>query len=84
MRNDPILRRIRGHQANLERYARMLPTNLTELERQYIHRRIAEERGAIAKLEAQRLVTTVASAADPATYIAARAAARKSDSGRTA
>ncbi len=64
---------LRGHRANLDRYARMLATNLTELERQYIHRRIAEEHAAIARLEAQRFTAT----ADPATLIAAREAERR-------
>ncbi|MFZ5690652.1 MAG: hypothetical protein ACOY5F_05295 [Pseudomonadota bacterium] len=73
---DTVLRRIRGHKANLDRYARLLATNLTELERQYIHRRIAEERAAISRLETQRLATTIAATADPQTLIAARAAAR--------
>lgn len=75
--SDNIYRRIRGHRANLDRYARMLGTNLTELERDYIHRRIAEENSAIAKLEAQRLATRIATTADPETLVAARAAARK-------
>jgi len=43
--------RLRVHRANLERFARLLPNNLSESEREYIHRRIAEEHSAIAKLE---------------------------------
>ena len=74
---DTVFRRIRGHKANLDRYARLLATNLTELERQYIHRRIAEEQAAIARLETQRLATKIAATADPQTLITARAAARK-------
>jgi hypothetical protein len=84
MKEDAVLRRIRGHKANLDRYARMLSTNLTDLERQYIHRRIAEEHSAMAKLEAERLAKSVATAADPSTLIAARAAARKLGSGQSA
>lgn len=74
---DTVFRRIRGHKANLDRYARLLATNLTELERQYIHRRIAEEQAAITRLETQRLATKIAATADKQTLIAARAAARK-------
>jgi hypothetical protein len=33
----------RGHRQNIERYCRLLATELTELERQYLHKRIAEE-----------------------------------------
>lgn len=84
MRQDDVRRRIRGHQANLERYARMLSTNLTELERQYIHRRIAEEHSAITRLEAGRLATSVRGNADPETLIAARAAARQLNAKRQA
>jgi hypothetical protein len=42
--------KILSHQRNLQRYARLLATELTELERQYLHKRIAEER-----LELERL-----------------------------
>jgi hypothetical protein len=52
---EAIARRIRGHKANLDRYARLLATNLTELEREYVHRRIAEEHRAIEHLGAGRL-----------------------------
>jgi hypothetical protein len=76
MKEDRTLRLISGHRANLDRYARLLAGNLTELERQYIHRRIAEEHRTITKLEAQRLATRVAAAADADTLIAARQAAR--------
>src|SRR6266478_1937126 len=32
-----------GHRRNIERYCRLLATELTDLERQYLHKRIAEE-----------------------------------------
>jgi len=38
------LLRVRAHQNNLQRYCRLLATELTETERQFIHNRIAEER----------------------------------------
>jgi hypothetical protein len=34
---------VRRHQQNIERYCRLLATELTDLERQYLHKRIAEE-----------------------------------------
>jgi hypothetical protein len=35
--------KIISHQNNIRRYSRLLATDLTELEREYLHRRIAEE-----------------------------------------
>ena len=35
--------KIVSHQRNIQRYAWLLATNLTDLERQYLHKRIAEE-----------------------------------------
>ncbi len=35
--------KILTHQRNIQRYARLLATELTDLERQYLHKRIAEE-----------------------------------------
>jgi hypothetical protein len=42
---------IRAHQNNINRYARLLATHLTDHERTYVHRRMAEER-----LELERLM----------------------------
>ena len=42
--------RIAAHEACLKRYARLLTTHLTEIERDFIHKRIAEERLALEKL----------------------------------
>jgi hypothetical protein len=36
--------KILSHERNIQRYCRLLATELTELERQYLHKRIAEER----------------------------------------
>jgi hypothetical protein len=73
---DVNMIRLKAHKSNLDRYARLLATNLTQVERDYIHRRIAEEHSAVARLEAERLAKSVAGSADPGTLIAARAAAR--------
>ncbi len=53
MMTDMIAARIRAHQANIRRYSRLLATQLTDLERQYIHRRIAEERRELEQLQAE-------------------------------
>jgi hypothetical protein len=42
---------IEAHRSNLVRYCQLLATNLTELERDFIHRRIAETRRALDQLE---------------------------------
>ena len=41
---------IRAHQNNINRYCRLLATDLTEVEREYVHRRIVEERQGLEKL----------------------------------
>ena len=42
---------VRGRQRNIERYCRLLATELTDLERQYLHKRIAEEHAELGRLE---------------------------------
>ncbi len=42
---------VRGHRRNIERYCRLLATELTDLERQYLHKRIAEEYAQLKRLE---------------------------------
>jgi precorrin-2 methylase len=60
---------IRVRQANLNRYRRLLETQLTETERAYIERRIAEEQEAIERLARH------AQSADISTVVAAHALA---------
>ena len=43
--------RLSIHQKNIERYEDLLETKLSELERQYIEKRISEERLAMAVLQ---------------------------------
>jgi hypothetical protein len=43
--------RVRRHRQNIERYCRLLATELTDLERQYLHKRIAEEYAQLEQLE---------------------------------
>jgi hypothetical protein len=42
--------RIRAHQNNIDRYQGLLKTELTEVELQYLEKRLSEERFAIAML----------------------------------
>jgi hypothetical protein len=43
--------RLGAHQKNVERYLRLLETHLTETERQFLEKRLSEERFAIAMLD---------------------------------
>jgi hypothetical protein len=43
--------RIKVHRANIDRYRKLLAGRLTRVEREYVMRRIAEERAAIKRLE---------------------------------
>jgi 5-bromo-4-chloroindolyl phosphate hydrolysis protein len=42
---------VRRHRQNIARYGRLLATELTDLERQYLHKRIAEEYAQLKQLE---------------------------------
>lgn len=42
---------IDAHRTNLRRYCQLLATDLTDLEREFIHKRIAETRRALEQLE---------------------------------
>jgi hypothetical protein len=41
---------MQSHRRNIRRYSRLLSTPLTDLERQYLHRRIAEEQAELERL----------------------------------
>ena len=43
---DERIARLRTHQKNIDRYQRLLKTKLTEFERQYLEKRLSEERSA--------------------------------------
>ena len=43
--------RVRAHRANIERYRKLLAGRLTRVEREYVMRRIAEERIELKRLE---------------------------------
>ena len=50
MKIDYRTARMRTHRRNIQRYGRLLATSLTDLERQYLHRRIAEEQAELERL----------------------------------
>jgi hypothetical protein len=50
--------RVRHHRQNIERYCRLLATELTDLERQYLHKRIAEEHAQLERLEKRQQYST--------------------------
>ena len=50
---DALTARIRAHRANIDRYQRLLATQLTAIERAYVHKRINEERAELERLEGQ-------------------------------
>ena len=49
---DEELARIRAHRNNIHRYRRLLRTKLSELERQFIERRLAEEKSSLESIPA--------------------------------
>lgn len=49
---DENLARIRAHRNNIHRYRRLLKTRLSQLERQFIERRLAEEQSTLEGLTA--------------------------------
>jgi len=50
MKIDYRTARMRTHRRNIQRYGRLLATELTDLERQYLHKRIAEEQAEVERL----------------------------------
>jgi hypothetical protein len=53
--HDMRTTKIRIHRRNIKRYSRLLATELTELERSYLHKRMAEEQA-----ELERWMTSAA------------------------
>ena len=47
---DENFARLRTHRSNIQRYRHLLETSLTEIEREFIARRLAEEQSAIKTL----------------------------------
>ena len=55
---DEKLAMLRTHRNNISRYRRLLKTELTDVERQFIERRLSEERSAMEKLAASTFPLT--------------------------
>jgi hypothetical protein len=62
---EESLARIRTHRNNIHRYRRLLRTELSDLERDFIDRRIAEEEAALDALVAETFPVTFPLAKDP-------------------
>ncbi|UWU94530.1 hypothetical protein [Bradyrhizobium sp. CB1015] len=63
---DENLARIRAHRNNIHRYRRLLKTRLSQLERQFIERRLAEEQSALDGLAAATFPVGFRAAETPA------------------
>jgi hypothetical protein len=59
MMMDENLARLRAHRNNIHRYRRLLATQLTDLERAYIERRLNEEQAAMAALSEETFPFTL-------------------------
>lgn len=57
---DEKLARIRAHRNNIHRYRSLLETQLSDIERQYIERRLSEENTALEALTSQTFPITLA------------------------
>ena len=58
---------IRAHQKNIDRYCRLLLTQLTDVERYYVHGRIVQERQYLEKLLNQSRRQNLSTAVDAPT-----------------
>jgi hypothetical protein len=56
---DENLTRIRTHRNNIDRYRALLRTNLSDLERGFIKRRMADEEAALDALAAETFPVTI-------------------------
>ena len=55
---DEKLARLRTHRNNISRYRRLLNTRLTDFEREFIEKRLSEERSAMERLAASTFPLT--------------------------
>jgi hypothetical protein len=55
MIDDQQLARVRAHRSNIKRYRNLLRTSLTELERQFVERRLTEEQSNLESLATSTL-----------------------------
>jgi hypothetical protein len=71
---DADLARIRAHRNNIHRYRRLLRTRLSDLERQFIERRLAEEQTGLDALAPERFPIAFAGPEGPASASSGRSA----------
>jgi hypothetical protein len=69
---DENLARIRAHRNNIHRYRRLLKTRLSDLERHFIERRLAEEQSALESLSSATFPVAFAAKASAAAREAMR------------
>ena len=62
---DENLALMRAHRSNISRYRRLLKTDLTELERRFLERRLTEEQSALEKIVASTFPLTFKMPASP-------------------
>jgi hypothetical protein len=67
MMSDEQMARIRTHRNNIHRYRRLLLTKLTELERDFIEKRVAEEQSNLERLAVSSLTFALPHPATSAT-----------------
>jgi hypothetical protein len=60
---------VRVHRRNIERYCRLPATELTDLEREYLHKRIAEEHAQLERLAERQSDVVMVPAALPSTLV---------------
>jgi hypothetical protein len=63
---DRDLARIRSHHNNIHRYRRLLSTKLSDIERQFIQRRLSEEQTAVQALAAENFPVEFSLPREPA------------------
>jgi len=63
---DESLSRLRAHRNNIHRYRRLLKTELTDLERTYVERRLMEEEAAMQALSNSTFPLTLPTKLDAA------------------
>jgi hypothetical protein len=63
---DENLSLMRAHRNNIARYRKLLKTSLTDLERQFVERRLAEEQSALEKIAASTFPLSFKLPASPA------------------
>jgi hypothetical protein len=73
---------VRRHRQNIERYCRLLATELTDLERQYLHKRIAEEHAQLERLAKSQARTASGPSLSPLVIGAPEATDQEADAER--